>query len=52
MTTHLSRVRVAKSEGINDTIMPNTTQLMYGIYGIRAVDGKRVAANTIEAVRK
>ena len=52
MTTQLSRERVVKSEGINDTIVPNTTQLMYGPFGIRAVTGKRVAANTIEAVRK
>ncbi len=48
----LSRQRVPKSVGINDVIMPNTTQLAYGMYGIRALSGKRVAANTIEAVRR
>lgn len=48
----LSRQRVPKSVGINDVIMPNTTQLAYGVYGIRALSGKRVAANTIEAVRR
>ena len=48
----LSRQRVAKSVGINNIIMPNTTQLEYGVYGIRALSGRRVAANTIEAVRR
>ncbi|KAG2502222.1 hypothetical protein HYH03_000708 [Edaphochlamys debaryana] len=38
--------------GINNIIMPNTTQLKYGLYGIRALGGRRVAANTIEAVRR
>ena len=46
------QVRVPKSAGINDTIMPNTTGLMYGNFGIRAMTGKRVAANTIEACRR
>ncbi|KAF5833411.1 ribosomal protein L10e/L16 [Dunaliella salina] len=32
--------------------MPNTTDLKYGIYGLRAVTGRRVAATTIEAVRR
>ncbi|GFR42328.1 hypothetical protein Agub_g3235 [Astrephomene gubernaculifera] len=47
-----SRQRVPKRMGINDVIMPNTTQLKFGLYGIRALSGKRVAANTIEAVRR
>lgn len=50
--SNLSRVRVPKSAGINDTKVPNTTDLKYGIYGIRAITGRRVAANTIEAVRR
>jgi len=50
--SNLSRIRVPKSVGINDTIMPNTTQLKYGTFGIRAVTGRRIAANTIEAVRR
>lgn len=41
-----------KSAGINDTLVPNTTALKYGSFGIRAMTGKRVAANTIEAVRR
>ncbi|KAG2439620.1 hypothetical protein HXX76_004972 [Chlamydomonas incerta] len=48
----LSKQRVPKRVGINDVIMPNTTQLQYGMYGIRAMAGKRVAAATIEAVRR
>ncbi|GFH18773.1 ribosomal protein L10e/L16 [Haematococcus lacustris] len=32
--------------------MKNTTQLKYGMYGIRALTDRRVAANTIEAVRR
>ncbi|EFJ52881.1 hypothetical protein VOLCADRAFT_72524 [Volvox carteri f. nagariensis] len=48
----LSRQRVPKGAAINDNIMPNTTQLKYGLYGIRALAGKRVAANTLEAVRR
>ncbi len=48
----LSRQRVFKSAAINDNIMPNTTQLKHGLYGIRALSGKRVAANTLEAVRR
>ncbi|GLI61789.1 hypothetical protein VaNZ11_004289 [Volvox africanus] len=48
----LSRQRVPKGAAINDNIMPNTTQLSYGLYGIRALSGKRVAANTLEAVRR
>jgi hypothetical protein len=48
----LSRVRVPKSAAINDTVMPNTTQLAVGQYGIRALTGRRVAANTIEAMRR
>eukprot|EP00198_Chlamydomonas_reinhardtii_P008650 XP_001697987.1 predicted protein [Chlamydomonas reinhardtii] len=32
--------------------MPNTTQLRYGTYGIRAMASKRVGAATIEAVRR
>ena len=50
--TNLSRRRVAKSAAINDTVVPNTTDLKYGLYGIRALTGRRVAANTIEAVRR
>lgn len=48
----LSKQRVFKREGINDVIMPNTTQLRYGTYGIRAMASKRVGAATIEAVRR
>lgn len=48
----LSRVKVPKREGFNDTVMPNSTQLKHGAYGIRAVTGRRVAANIIEAVRR
>lgn len=51
-TAQLSRVKVPKSAGINDTLMPSTTTLKYGSFGIRAMTGKRVAANTIEAVRR
>jgi hypothetical protein len=51
-TSNLSRRRVPKSAAINTTLMPNTTQLQYGIYGIRALTERRVAANTIEAVRR
>lgn len=50
--SNLSRQRVPKSAAINDTIMPNTTDLKYGSYGLRAVTGRRVAAATIEAVRR
>ena len=50
--SNLSRRRVPKSYAINDNIMPNTTELKYGTYGLRAVTGRRVAANTIEAVRR
>lgn len=50
--SNLSRKRVPKSAAINDTIVSNKTDLKYGAYGIRAVTGKRVAANTIEAVRR
>jgi large subunit ribosomal protein L16 len=32
--------------------MKNTTDLEFGMYGLRAVTGKRVAAATIEAVRR
>jgi hypothetical protein len=48
----LSRVRILKSAAINDIVMPNTTQLAVGQYGIRALTGRRVAANTIEAMRR
>ncbi len=47
-----SQVRVRKRDGFNDVIAPNTTTLKYGVFGIRAMTGKRVAANTIEAVRR
>lgn len=50
--SNLSRQRVPKSAAINDTLMPSTTDLKYGMYGIRTLTGKRVAANTIEAVRR
>ncbi|GAX81968.1 hypothetical protein CEUSTIGMA_g9396.t1 [Chlamydomonas eustigma] len=50
--TQLSRVKVPKSAGINDTIMPSNTDLKFGSFGIRAITGKRVSANTIEAVRR
>lgn len=48
----LSRVRVMKRFGINTTIMPNNTDLVYGKFGIRAITERRVAANTIEAIRR
>lgn len=51
-SSNLSRIRVFKSAGINETIMPNTTTLKYGLYGIRAMTPCRAAANTIEAVRR
>lgn len=50
--SNLSRKRVPKSAGINDTIMPNSTDLKFGSFGVRALTGKRVAANTIEAIRR
>ncbi len=49
---NLSRVRVPKSAAINDTVVSNVTTLKFGQFGIRALNGKRVAANTIEAVRR
>ncbi|MEW5296998.1 MAG: hypothetical protein WDW38_007233 [Sanguina aurantia] len=48
----LSRIRVMKRFGINTEIMPNNTDLMFGKYGIRAITERRVAANTIEAIRR
>ncbi|GLC41013.1 hypothetical protein PLESTB_000952400 [Pleodorina starrii] len=48
----LSRQRVPKGAAINDNVMSNVTQLKFGLYGIRALSGKRVAANTLEAVRR
>jgi len=50
--SNLSRKRVPKSAGFNDTVMTNHSDLKYGMYGIRALTGKRVAAHTIEAVRR
>ena len=33
-------------------IHPNDTKLQYGKYGIKALDAKRISAQTIEAVRR
>ncbi|KAI8463625.1 MAG: ribosomal protein L10e/L16 [Monoraphidium minutum] len=41
-----------KSLGFNEVICPNTRQLAWGKYGIRAVDHARVPARTVEAVRR
>jgi large subunit ribosomal protein L16 len=41
-----------KSLGFNETICPNTRQLAWGLYGIRAVEHARVPARTIEAARR
>lgn len=40
-----------KSMGFNDTICPNTRQLAFGMYGIRAMEHCRIPAKTLEAVR-
>jgi hypothetical protein len=40
-----------KSQGFNDTICPNTRQLAFGMYGIRAMEHCRIPAKTLEAVR-
>jgi large subunit ribosomal protein L16 len=36
----------------NHTIVPNTRQLAYGTFGIRAITPARVPAKTIEAIRR
>jgi large subunit ribosomal protein L16 len=41
-----------KSLGFNTTICPNTRQLAWGAFGVRAVGHARVPARTIEAVRR
>lgn len=41
-----------KSMGFNETRCPNTRQLAWGAFGIRAVEHARVPARTIEAVRR
>eukprot|EP00775_Hariotina_reticulata_P011899 gene11899-12043_t len=41
-----------KSMGFNDTICPNTRQLAFGMYGIRAMEHCRIPAKTLEAVRR
>jgi hypothetical protein len=40
-----------KSVGFNETICPNTRQLAFGLYGIRALEHARIPARTLEAVR-
>lgn len=40
-----------KSQGFNETICPNTRQLAFGLYGIRAMEHCRIPARTIEAAR-
>lgn len=49
---NLSRQRIFKSAAINEVPFGNNTDLKFGRYGIRATTGRRVAANTIEAVRR
>jgi large subunit ribosomal protein L16 len=41
-----------KSLGFNETVCPNTRQLAWGAFGIRAVGHARVPARTIEAARR
>lgn len=41
-----------KGQGFNDTIAPNTRQLAWGQFGIRATTHARVPARTIEAARR
>lgn len=40
-----------KSQGFNETICPNTRQLAFGLYGVRAMEHCRMPAKTIEAAR-
>jgi hypothetical protein len=40
-----------KSMGFNETICPNTRQLAFGVYGIRAMEHCRIPARTLEAAR-
>lgn len=40
-----------KSMGFNETICPNTRQLAFGLYGIRAMEHCRIPARTLEAAR-
>jgi hypothetical protein len=40
-----------KSMGFNETICPNTRQLAFGAFGIRAMAHGRLPAKTIEAAR-
>ena len=40
-----------KGMGFNETIVPNTRQLAYGLYGLRAMEHARIPARTLEAVR-
>ncbi|KAF6253234.1 ribosomal protein L10e/L16 [Scenedesmus sp. NREL 46B-D3] len=41
-----------KSMGFNETICPNTRQLAFGLYGIRAMEHCRIPARTLEAARR
>jgi large subunit ribosomal protein L16 len=41
-----------KSIGFNETRVPNTRQLAWGAFGIRAIEHARVPARTIEATRR
>lgn len=40
-----------KSMGFNETVCGNTRQLVFGMYGIRALEHARIPANTLEAIR-
>lgn len=40
-----------KGQGFNDVICPNTRQLVWGQFGIRAMEHGRIPAKTIEATR-
>lgn len=44
--------KMFKRVGFKETVAPNTRQLAYGLYGIRAITSGRIPARTLEAVRR
>nr|8A22_Ak Chain Ak, uL16m [Polytomella magna]8APN_Ak Chain Ak, uL16m [Polytomella magna]8APO_Ak Chain Ak, uL16m [Polytomella magna] len=48
----LTRLRAKRYEGIKKVVMPNSTQLQFGLYGIRSMESARLKDNTLEAIRR
>jgi hypothetical protein len=51
MPRRIKHRKAHKSMGFNETICPNTRQLAFGLYGIRAMEHCRIPARTLEAAR-